>query len=152
LETPVGGLGAGVSKMRPQPPIYVIVGELDRLFSRGRRSGRERLRVSKMVIGQDKRTNRHSVIVTLLAWGLISALLFGRLWGLTEVSFMIACALIAGFVVTFIVVLLPFRVLQNVTQPERRRARIQESVLCILTFLALVNLVYSLIVSYPSDW
>ena len=108
-----------------------------------------------MVIDQDKRTNRHSVIVTLLAWGLISALLFvreWRLWGHTEVSLMIACALIAGFILTFIAVSLPFRVLQNVTQPERRRTRIRETVWCILAFLALANLVYSLIASYPSDW
>ena len=108
-----------------------------------------------MVIDQDKRTNRRWVIVTLLAWGLISALLFvrqWRLWGLAEVYLMIACALICGFVLTFIVVSLPFRVLQNVTQPERRRTRIRETVLCILTFLALVNLVYSLIASYPPDW
>ena len=108
-----------------------------------------------MGLDQDKRTNRRSVIVTLLAWGLISALLFvraWRLWGLTEVSLMIACALIGGFVLTFIVVSLPFRVFQKVSQPERRKTRIRETVLCILTFLALVNLVYSLIVSYPSDW
>jgi phosphatidylserine synthase len=108
-----------------------------------------------MVIDQDKRTDRHWVIVTLLGWGLISALLFvrqWRLWGLFEVSLMIAVALIAGFLLTFIVVSLPFRVWQNVTQPERRRTRIRETVLCILTFLALVNLVYSLIVSYPPDW
>ena len=110
-----------------------------------------------MVIDQDKRTNRHWVIVTLLAWALISALLFVQAWrlwgeGPTDVSLMIASAFIAGFVLTYTVVSLPFRVLQNVTQPERRRTRIRETVLCILTFLALVNLVYSLIVSYPSDW
>lgn len=109
-----------------------------------------------MVIDQDKRINRHWVIVTLLAWGLISALLFVRSWRLrpvrTEVSLMIVGALITGFLLAFIVVSLPFRVLQNVTQPERRRTRIRETMWCILTFLALVNMVYLAIVSYPSDW
>jgi hypothetical protein len=104
---------------------------------------------------QDDRTNRIWVLVSLLAWYLISALLFVRmwwLWGLNEVSFQFFCALISGALLTFIVVSLPFRVLQNVTQPERRRTRIRETVLCILAFVALVNLVYSVIVSYPPDW
>jgi hypothetical protein len=110
-----------------------------------------------MVTDQDKRTDLHWVIVTLLAWGLISALLFVRAWrlwgeGPTEVSLMIAAALPAGLLLTFIVVSLPFRVLQNVIQPERRRTRIWETVVCILTLLVLVNMVYLVIVTYPADW
>lgn len=108
-----------------------------------------------MVIDKDKRTERRLVIVTLIGWGLISALLFVRiwwLWGLNEIEFKTVCALVGGFILTFIAVSLPFRVLQNVIQPERRRTRIRETVICILTILALVNLVYSAIVSYPRDW
>lgn len=108
-----------------------------------------------MVLDQDKETDRHWTIVTLLSWGLISGWLFARawrLWGSMEVSLTIVSALIAGFILALIVVGLPYRVLQNVTRPERRKTRIRETVLCVLTSLALVNLVYSFIMSYPSDW
>jgi hypothetical protein len=108
-----------------------------------------------MVLDQDERTNRLSVIVSFIAWALISALLFARmwrLWGLNEISGKIGAALYCGGILTFIVVSLPFRVLQNVIQPERRRTRIGETVMCVVTFLTLVYLVYAMIVSYPPDW
>ncbi len=110
-----------------------------------------------MLKNQDKRTDLYGVIVTLLAWALISALLFARAWrlwgkGPTEVSLMAFCALNAGFILTVIFVSLPFRILQNVIRPERRRTRIWETIVCILTVLVLACLGYILIVTYPANW
>lgn len=112
-------------------------------------------RLFNMNIDRESQTNQRWLIVTLLAWGLISALLFARnwqLWGLKEVYFNITMSLFSASIPTLIFVSLPFRVLQNLTQPERRRSRLRETVMCIVTFLALVNLVYLVIVSYPPDW
>jgi hypothetical protein len=107
-----------------------------------------------MATNQEERTNRRWLIVSLIAWGLISALLFVRMCvvGLAEVSVMILFAPVSGGILTFIAVSLPFRVFQNLTQPERRKARLRETVLCILAFLSLVYMVISAIISYPPDW
>ncbi|WZO98598.1 hypothetical protein EP7_000178 [Isosphaeraceae bacterium EP7] len=110
-----------------------------------------------MEISEDKRMNRRWLIVSLLAWGLISALQFVRAWRLWGAShpdliMMIAAALIVGGILTLIAVSLPFRIIQNLLDPERSRTRIRETVLCIFTFLALANMVYSVIASYPADW
>jgi hypothetical protein len=104
---------------------------------------------------QETQTNRRWLIVSLLAWGLISALLCVRsymVWGKIEVWVAVLIAFVLGGPLTFIAVSLPFRIIQNLIRPERRRARIRETVVCILAFLALVNLVYSVIVTYPPDW
>jgi hypothetical protein len=108
-----------------------------------------------MGIDQDERTNRRSLIVSLCAWGLISALLFVRMCVVgrfAEFTLPIFFALVGGAILTFIAVSLPFRVFQNLTQPERRTVRLWETVWCILAFLALVNLVILTIISYPPDW
>jgi hypothetical protein len=70
----------------------------------------------------------------------------------SEVTFFIPFALVGGAILTFIGVSLPFRVFQNLTQPERRRARLWETVWCILAFLALLNMVILTIISRPPDW
>lgn len=104
-----------------------------------------------MAKDQDQRTDRQWKIVTLLAWGLMSALLsvrIGWLWG----QFDVIVALIPGLFMAFVVVSLPFRVWQNVARPERRRARFWETVWCILAFLALAYLVDTAITTYPRDW
>jgi hypothetical protein len=108
-----------------------------------------------MGIDQEERTNRRWLIVSLRAWGLISALLFVRVCVVdhfAEVFSDIVLALVAGAILTFIVVSLPFRVLQNLAQPERRTVRLWETVWCILAFLALVNMVILMIISRPPDW
>lgn len=112
-----------------------------------------------MGIDQDERTNRRWLIVSLRAWGLISALLWTRMCvvvgvipEVAEVAFSICVALFAGAILTFIVVALPFRVFQNLSQPERRTVRPRETVWCILAFLALGNMVIAMILSYPPDW
>jgi hypothetical protein len=111
-----------------------------------------------MGIDQEDRTNRRWLIVSLRAWGLISALLFVRMCvvgivaEVAEVTLRIYLALLGGSILTFIVISLPFRVFQNLTQPERRMVRLWETVWCILAFLALVYLVISMIISYPPDW
>jgi hypothetical protein len=108
-----------------------------------------------MGIDQVARTNRRWLIVSLSAWGLISALLFVRVCvvGLVSVLFSaIVIALVGGGILTFIAVSLPFRVFQNLTQPERRMVRLWETVWCILAFLSFVYLVISVIISYPPDW
>ena len=108
-----------------------------------------------MGIDQEERTNRRWLIVSLCAWGPISALLFVRICvvGLVSVVFSeIVLALFVGAILTLIAVSLPFRVLQNLTQPERRTVRLWETVWCILAFLALVNMVILMIISYPPDW
>ena len=104
---------------------------------------------------QETQTNRRWLIVSLLAWGLISALLCVRsymVWGKIEVWSEVLIASVVGGPLTLIAVSLPFRIIQNLIQPERRRARIRETVVCILAILAVVNLVYSFVVSYPPDW
>jgi hypothetical protein len=108
-----------------------------------------------MEIDQEKRTNRRWLSVSLCAWGLISALVFVRMCvvgGFAEFTLSIYFALLGGAILTFIVVSLPFRVFQNLTQPERRTVRLWETVWCILAFLALVNMVILMIISYPPDW
>jgi hypothetical protein len=80
-----------------------------------------------MGIDQEERTNRRWLIVSLCAWGPISALLFVRICvvGLVSVVFSeFVLALVVGAILTFIAVLLPFRVFQDLTQPERRAVRI----------------------------
>jgi hypothetical protein len=108
-----------------------------------------------MGIDQEERTNRRWLIVSLCAWGLISTLLFVRVCvvGLVSVVFSeIVLALVVGAILTFIAVSLPFRVFQNLTQPERRTVRLWETVWCILAFLSFFYLVISVIISYPPDW
>jgi hypothetical protein len=73
--------------------------------------------------------------------------------GLVSVVFSeIVLALVVGAILTFIAVSLPFRIVQNLTQPERRTVRIWETVWCILTFLSLVYVVIMTIISRPPDW
>jgi tryptophan-rich sensory protein len=73
--------------------------------------------------------------------------------GLVSVVFSeIVLALVVGAILTFIAVSLPFRVFQNLTQPERRTVRIWETVWCILAFLSLVYVVILAIISRPPDW
>ena len=108
-----------------------------------------------MGIDQEERTNRRWLIVSLCAWGPISALLFVRMCvvGLISVVFSeIVLALVVGAILTFIAVSLPFRVFQNLSQPERRTVRLCETVWCILAFLALLNMVILTIISRPPDW
>jgi hypothetical protein len=108
-----------------------------------------------MGIDQEERTSRRWLIVSLCAWGLISALLFVRVCvvGLVSVVFSaIVLALVAGAILTFIAVSLPFRVFQNLTQPERRTVRLWETVWCILAFLSFVCMVISAIINYEPDW
>ena len=99
------------------------------------------------------------MIVISLAWNLISALIFfvrlWRLWGIIGRFDVIShplCALSIEYLLAVVFVSLTFRVLQNVTRPERRKARVRETLVCTVTFLALVNLVNSVIRSYPPDW
>ena len=108
-----------------------------------------------MGIDQEERTNRRWLIISLCAWGLISALLFVRacvVGRFAEVTFAIFLTLVGGAIVTFVAVSLPFRVFQNLTQPERRTVRIWETVWCILAFLSLVYVVILAIISRPPDW
>jgi hypothetical protein len=80
-----------------------------------------------MGIDQEERTNRRWLIVSLCAWGPISALLFVRICvvGLVSVVFSeFVLALVVGAILTFIAVSLPVRVFQDLTQPERRAVRI----------------------------
>ena len=108
-----------------------------------------------MGIDQEERTNRRWLIVSLCAWGPISALLFVRICvvGLVSVVFSeIVLALVVGAILTFIAVSLPFRVFQNLTQPERRTVRLWETVWCILAFLSVVYVVILTIISRPPDW
>ena len=110
---------------------------------------------TNMGIDQEERTNRRWLIVSLYAWGLISALVFVRMCvvgGFAEFTLAIYFALVGGAILTFIAVSLPFRVFQNLAQPERRRVRLWETVWCILAFLALVNVVILMIISRPPDW
>jgi hypothetical protein len=73
--------------------------------------------------------------------------------GLISVVFSeIVLALVVGAILTFIALSLPFRVFQNLTQPERRTVRIWETVWCILAFLSLVYVVILAIISRPPDW
>src|SRR6516225_3088497 len=105
-----------------------------------------------MEIDQEERTNRRWLIVSLRAWGLISALLFVRMCvvgHVTDVTFDICLALVAGAILTLIFFSLPFRVFQNLAQPERRTVRLWETVWCILAFLSLLYFLISLIMSYP---
>jgi hypothetical protein len=69
-----------------------------------------------------------------------------------EVTFSVCLALFGGSILAFIAVSLPFRVFQNLTQPERRTVQLWETVRCVLAFLSLVYLVISLIISYLPDW
>src|ERR1700677_1283267 len=104
-----------------------------------------------MGIDQEERTNRRWLIVSLCAWGLISALLFVRVCvvGLVSVVFSeIVLALVGGAILTFIAVSLPFRVFQNLTQPERRTVRLWETVWCILAFLSFFYMVISAVINY----
>ncbi len=104
---------------------------------------------------QEERTNRRWLIVSLGAWGLISALLFVRMCVVgrfAELTLAIYFALVGGAILTLIAVSLPFRVFQNLTQPERRTVRLWETVWCILAFLSVVYLVILMITSYPPDW
>jgi hypothetical protein len=108
-----------------------------------------------MGIDQEERTNRRWLIVSLCAWGLISALLFVRVCvvGLVSVVFSeIVLALVGGAILTFIAVSLPFRVFQNLTQPERRTVRLWETVWCILAFLSFFYMVISAVINYEPDW
>jgi hypothetical protein len=106
-------------------------------------------------IDQEERTNRRWFIVSLCAWGLISALLFVRVCvvGLVSVVFSaIVLALVGGAILTFIAVSLPFRVFQNLSQPERRTVRLWETVWCILAFLSFFYMVISAVINYEPDW
>jgi hypothetical protein len=108
-----------------------------------------------MGIDQEERTNRRWLIVSLRAWGLISALLFVRMsvvGHVAEVTFSIGLALVCGGILTFVGFSLPFRVFQNLTQPERRTVRLWETVSCILAFLSFLYMLISMIISYPPDW
>jgi hypothetical protein len=108
-----------------------------------------------MGIDQEERTNRRWLIVSLCAWGPISALLFVRICvvGLVSVVFSeIVLALGVGAILTFIAVSLPFRVFQNLTQPERRTVRLWETVWCIFAFLSLFYVMILAIISRPPDW
>jgi hypothetical protein len=108
-----------------------------------------------MAIDQKERTNKRWLIVSLRAWGLISALLFVRMCVVgrfAEFTLAICFALVGGAILTFIAVSLPFRVFQNLTQLERRTVRLWETVWCILAFLSLVYMVILMIISYPPDW
>jgi hypothetical protein len=110
---------------------------------------------TKMEISQEQRTDQRWFIVTLLAWGLISALLFVRMcvvWGLNQATFNPGGALIGGGILTFVAVSLPFRILQNVIQPERRTGQLRETVWCVIAFLSIVYTVISIIISFPPNW
>ncbi len=113
------------------------------------------LQGTNMGIDQEERTNRRWLIVSLCAWAVISALLFVRVCVVGHVSVVfsaIVLALVGGAIFTFITVSLPFRVFQNLTQPERRTVRLWETVWCILAFLSFFYLVISLIINYEPDW
>jgi hypothetical protein len=113
------------------------------------------MRLSDMNIDRESQTDQRCWTVSLVAWGLISGLLFARsyrLWGPKEVEMMVTASGVFGAIVTLIFVSIPFRVFQNLSQPERRRTRIWESVRYIILFLALVYTLYALIASYPPDW
>lgn len=103
---------------------------------------------------REELTDRRCLVVSLRAWGLISAILFARGCAVsrTEFTLTIFLALVSGGILTVIAVSLPFRVFQNVTQPERRKARLRETVLCILAFLSLAYMLISAIINYPSGW
>ena len=66
---------------------------------------------------------------------------------IAEVTLAICLALLGGSILTFIIVALPFRVFQNLTQPERRTVRLWETVWCILAFLSVVYVVILMIIS-----
>lgn len=109
------------------------------------------------MIDRDGRTDRLWGIVTLLGWGVISALLFVRGWRFwrhanPDLAMISVAASVVGFLLTLIVVALPLRIFLNLARPERRRARLGETALCLFTLLALVNMVIAMVVSYPRDW
>ena len=110
-----------------------------------------------MKIDEEKRTNRRLLSLSVGVWVPISALLFVRLCMVNrpDVFLMISFALVApvfGVIVTFIIFSIPFRVFQNLTQPERRTVRLWETAWCIVAFLSVVYVVILAIITYPPDY
>ncbi len=103
----------------------------------------------------DRRIHRLWLIVNIIAWGLSFALLTPQLWqvwSLGPVPFPVVTRSLMGLLLALFVGSLLVRALQNVIKPERRRARIWETVWCIAAAVAVVNTVYAVIRNYPRGW